>query len=255
GHVRASCGRVGVLPADLRFAGLSSVVGARALRVARAGRGRRPRTVHDLPSRPASPLRLACSLPSWGQRGAREISRRLHTAPPPVSYGADGGDRRMEPSILADLMALGRVLTIFAAVVLPALALHRAGEWLRSRRQRALTPPLPVATGRRPAPGRSRWQCRSSARAPSVPSFASRTSSSRPSTASTCHGSGSCSGPRTSGWRGWPRPHRRARSSRVPARSSADAQRDAMHMELYLAQKLTEARIGDLRAASARAVL
>ena len=28
-----------------------------------------------------------------------------------------------------------------------------------------------------------------------------------------------------------------------------------MHMELYLAQKLTVARIGDLRAASARAVL
>jgi len=28
-----------------------------------------------------------------------------------------------------------------------------------------------------------------------------------------------------------------------------------MHMNLYLAQKLTEARIGDLRAASARAVL
>ena len=61
----------------------------------------------------------------------------------------------MEPAILTDLTVLGRVLTIFAAVVLPALALHRAGEWLRSRRQRALTRPLPGATGRRPASGRA----------------------------------------------------------------------------------------------------
>ena len=60
----------------------------------------------------------------------------------------------MEPSILADLMALGRVLTIFAAVVLPALAFRRAGEWLRSRRQ-ALTRPLPGAAGPRPASGRA----------------------------------------------------------------------------------------------------
>src|SRR5207302_11233450 len=71
GHVRPSRGRVGVLSADLRLAGLQSLVGARALRVARAGRGRRPRAVYDLPPRPASPLRLAGSLPFFGERTGR----------------------------------------------------------------------------------------------------------------------------------------------------------------------------------------
>ncbi len=57
----------------------------------------------------------------------------------------------MELTILTDLIFLRRVLTISAAVVLPALAFHQAGEWLRSRRQSALRRPLPGAAGRRPA--------------------------------------------------------------------------------------------------------
>ena len=60
----------------------------------------------------------------------------------------------MELASLTDLLFLRRVLKISAAVVLPALAFRRAGEWLRSRRQ-ALTRPLPGATGRRPASGRA----------------------------------------------------------------------------------------------------
>jgi hypothetical protein len=59
----------------------------------------------------------------------------------------------MELTILSDLMVLLRVLTISAAVVLPVLVFHRAGEWLRSRRQ-AFTRPLPGAAGRRPASDR-----------------------------------------------------------------------------------------------------
>ena len=59
----------------------------------------------------------------------------------------------MELTILTDLVVLRRVLTISAAVVLPALACHRAGEWLRSRRQ-AFTRPLPGAAGRRPTSDR-----------------------------------------------------------------------------------------------------
>ena len=52
----------------------------------------------------------------------------------------------MELTILTDLIFLRRVLTISAAVVLPALAFHQAGEWLRSRRQ-AFTRPLPGPAG------------------------------------------------------------------------------------------------------------
>lgn len=59
----------------------------------------------------------------------------------------------MELTILTDLVVLRRVLTISAAVVLPALACHRAGEWLRSRRQ-AFTRPLPGPPGPRPASDR-----------------------------------------------------------------------------------------------------
>jgi len=56
-------------------------------------------------------------------------------------------------TILTDRTFLRRVLTISAAVVLPALAFHRAGEWRRSRRQ-AFTRPLPGAAERRPASDR-----------------------------------------------------------------------------------------------------
>jgi len=59
----------------------------------------------------------------------------------------------MELTILTDLVVLRRVLTISGAVVLRALAFHRAGEWLRSRRQ-AFTRPLPGAAERRPASDR-----------------------------------------------------------------------------------------------------
>jgi len=61
----------------------------------------------------------------------------------------------MEPAILTDLTLLGRVLTISAAVVLPTVALHRAGEWLRSRRQRALTRGAAAGVGSRERKGAS----------------------------------------------------------------------------------------------------
>jgi hypothetical protein len=59
----------------------------------------------------------------------------------------------MELTIPIDLMVLRRVLTASAAVLLPALAVHRAGERLRSRCH-ALTRPLLGAPGRRPATDR-----------------------------------------------------------------------------------------------------
>jgi hypothetical protein len=59
----------------------------------------------------------------------------------------------MELTIRTDLMAPRRVLTVSAAVLLPALAVHRAGEWLRSCRQ-APTRPLRGAPGPRPASDR-----------------------------------------------------------------------------------------------------
>jgi hypothetical protein len=59
----------------------------------------------------------------------------------------------MELTIPTDLMVLRRVLTVSAAVLLPALAVNRAGERLRSRCQ-ALTRPFLRAPGRRPASDR-----------------------------------------------------------------------------------------------------
>jgi hypothetical protein len=54
---------------------------------------------------------------------------------------------------LTILTGLRRVPTVSAAVVLPALARHRTGEWLRSRRRASARPV--GAAGRRPESGRA----------------------------------------------------------------------------------------------------
>jgi len=55
---------------------------------------------------------------------------------------------------LTKLTFLGGALAISAAAAL-ALAFQRAEEWLRSRRKRVLTRPLPGAAGQRPESGRA----------------------------------------------------------------------------------------------------
>jgi hypothetical protein len=60
----------------------------------------------------------------------------------------------MELTILTALAVVCRVVAVSAAVVLPALAFYRTGEWLRSRRQTS-TRPLSGAAGRRPESARA----------------------------------------------------------------------------------------------------
>ncbi len=61
----------------------------------------------------------------------------------------------MELTTLTKLTFLGGALAISAAAVLLALVFQRAEEWLRSRRKRVLTRPLPGAAGQRPESGRA----------------------------------------------------------------------------------------------------